>query len=84
MRHFLLFKQNLDATKLVLAKVPMDTLNIILKQYNCKQPEELSGLIQNIIKEYLSFKEYTVSIFHLFFCFFLHYTNYNLGSYDCL
>ena len=61
MRYFLLLKQNLDATKLVLAKVPNDSLNIILKQYNCKDPEELTDLIQNTIKEYLCFKEYIVT-----------------------
>jgi hypothetical protein len=60
MRYFLLLKQNLDATKLVLAKVPNDSLSIILKQYNCKDPEELTDVIQNTIKEYLCFKEYIV------------------------
>ena len=61
MRYFLLFKQNLEATKLVLAKVPKDALNVILKQYKCAYPEELSHVIQNTIKEYICFKEYAVN-----------------------
>ena len=65
MRYFLLFKQNLDATKLVLAKVPKDALSIILNQYNCKNPEDLSDVIQNTIKEYLCFKEYIVCIYFI-------------------
>jgi nuclear pore complex protein Nup107 len=62
MRYFLLAKQNVDAIKIILAKIPNDTLNLILTQYRCKTTEALSDKIRNIIKEYICFKEYVEGI----------------------
>ncbi len=61
MRYFLLNKQNVDAIKIILGKIPNDTLNMILSQYKCKTTDDLTEKIRNIIKEYICFKEYTVS-----------------------
>lgn len=61
MRHFLLIRQNLEATKQVLQKIPQDTLNVIMVQYKCKSEDDLPIKIINIIKEYICFKEYIVS-----------------------
>jgi hypothetical protein len=61
MRYFLLIRQNLEATKLVLQKIPQDTLNVIMVQYKCKSEDDLPLRIINIIKEYICFKEYVVS-----------------------
>lgn len=81
MRYFLLLKQNLDAIKLVLAKIPHDTLNVILSQHKAKHVDDLNGNIQAIIKEYICFKEYIVSELYLFLsnlkCFKIFF--FNLG-----
>lgn len=76
MRHFMLERQNLEATKTIFTKIPQDTLAIILTQYNFNQLNQSTGSIEsnleqmienlpitvvNSIKEYLCFKEYIVS-----------------------
>jgi hypothetical protein len=81
MRYFLLEKKNFEATKLVFSKTPIDTIAVILSQYNCAQHnsstliessnfniliENLPTKVSNAIKEYICFKEYIVSVVAVF------------------
>lgn len=76
MRYFLLERQFFEATKATFSKIPVDTITVILNQYNLNQTslinidshfeqliENLPKNITNLIKEYLCFKEYIVSKF---------------------
>lgn len=75
MRHFLLDRQNFEATKSIYTKIPQDALSVILLQYNFNSTssniesnfqqmiDNLPINVTNTIKEYLCFKEYIVRIF---------------------
>jgi len=86
MRHFLLDRQNFEATKSIYTKIPKDTLNVILTQYNFNATsanasietnfqqmiDNLPSSVTNTIKEYLCFKEYieAVNVYNDWFDFF--------------
>jgi hypothetical protein len=92
MRHFLLERQNFEATKLVFSKIPQDTISTILLQYNFNISllnqsiqanfqqilDNLPVEITNTIKEYLCFKEYIVSSMTFSFSFELEKLKNNL------
>lgn len=84
MRHFLLDRQNFEATKSIYCKIPADALSVVLTQYNFSATgttiesnfaqiiENLPVNVTNTIKEYLCFKEYieAVNVYNEWFEFF--------------
>ncbi len=88
MRWFMLERQNFEATKIVYSKIPNDTLATILAEYNFNHQmtinfdlnlqnfiENLPKNVANIIKEYLCFKEYIVSL-NLLFRYSIYFNNF--------